>query len=154
MVKNFLQQHDNAAAKDEFSLKAQHKAKAHEGEGILVTLEDMKEKAQETLSSARMQEMKSNHNSQMMIQSLTDAVTLAKSKTSDATATKAALSESSGKASGELAEVKKAKVADMFYLNNLKQECAAAAGEWADRQAGRPRVSLPRSRRPRSLTCS
>merc|ERR1719428_2713410 len=79
--------------------------------------------------------MKSAHNSQMMIQSLTDAVTLAKSKTSDATATKAALSESSGKASGELAEVKKAKVADMFYLDNLKQECAAAAGEWADRQA-------------------
>merc|ERR1719463_265274 len=69
-----------------------------------------------------------------MIQSLTDAVTLAKTKTSNATATKSALTESSGKASGELAEVKKAKVADMFYVDNLKQECASAAGEWADRQ--------------------
>jgi len=137
VVKNFLQQRENAGnkddSKDEFALKAQHKTKT--SEGILVTLEDMKEKAQETLSSARMQEMKSAHNSQMMIQSLTDAVTLAKTKTSDATATKSALTESSGKASGELAEVKKAKVADMFYLDNLKQECAAAAGEWADRQA-------------------
>jgi chromosome segregation ATPase len=135
MVKNFLQQHDNAGSKDEFSLKAHAKSKTHEGEGILVTLEDMKEKAQETLSSARMQEMKSNHNSQMMVQSLNDALTLSKSKLSDATATKAALTESSGKASGELAEVKKAKVADMFYLDNLKQECTLAAEEWADRQA-------------------
>jgi len=134
MVKNFLQQHDNSgtAAQDEFALKAAHKGKA--GEGILGTLEDMKQKAQETLSNARMQEMKSNHNSQMMIQSLTDAINLAKSKLSDATATKASLTESSGKAKGELAETKKAKVADMFYVDNLKQECAAAAGEWDDRQ--------------------
>jgi len=139
MVKNFLQQRENAGSKDdskdEFSLKAHSKSKTHEGEGILVTLEDMKEKAQETLSSARMQEMKSNHNSQMMVQSLTDALNLAKSKLSDATATKAALTESRGKASGELAEVKKSKVADMFYLDNLKQECQLAAEEWADRQA-------------------
>jgi chromosome segregation ATPase len=135
MVKNFLQQHENAGAKDEFSLKAQHKSKTHEGEGILVTLEDMKEKAQETLSAARMQEMKSNHNSQMMVQSLTDALNLAKTKSSEATAGKASLTESRGKASGELAEVKKSKVADMFYLDNLKQECQLAAEEWADRQA-------------------
>merc|ERR1719146_429424 len=70
----------------------------------------------------------------MMVQSLTDAINLCKTKLSDATATKAALTESSGKAKGELAETKKAKVADMFYMDNLKQECAAAAGEWDDRQ--------------------
>jgi chromosome segregation ATPase len=134
VVKNFLQQHDNSGAsgQDEFALKAQHKAKT--SEGILGTLEDMKQKAQETLSSARMQEMKANHNSQMMIQSITDAINLCKSKLSDATSTKASLTESSGKAKGELAETKKAKVADMFYSDSLKQECAAAAGEWDDRQ--------------------
>jgi len=139
VVKNFLQQHDSAGAKDqdkdEFSLTVKQKQKQTTGDGILGTLEDMKQKAQETLSNARMGEMKSNHNSQMMVQSLTDALTLAKSKTSDATATKASLTESSGKAKGELAETKKAKVADMFYLDNLKQECQAAAGEWSDRQA-------------------
>lgn len=134
VVKNFLQQRENAGGKDEFALKATQKEKQPEG-GILGTLEDMKQKAQETLSNARMQEMKSNHNSQMMVQSLTDALTLAKSKLSDATATKASLTEASGKAKGELAETKKAKVADMFYLDNLKQECSAAAGEWTDRQA-------------------
>merc|ERR1719146_491604 len=78
--------------------------------------------------------MKANHNNQMMVQSLTDALTLAKSKLSEAISTKASLTEASGKAKGELAETKKAKVADMFYMDNLKQECAAAAGEWADRQ--------------------
>lgn len=133
MVKNFLQQRENAGAKDEFALKTQHKGKSG-GEGILGTLEDMKQKAQETLSSARMQEMKSNHNSQMMVQSLTDAMNLAKSKLSDAKASKAGLTESSGKAKGELAETKKAKVADSFYVDNLKQDCQAAAGEWNDRQ--------------------
>merc|ERR1719160_1417969 len=59
---------------------------------------------------------------------------LSKKKLSDSQATKASLTESSGKASGELAEAKKTKVADELYLDNLKLECSQAAKEWAERQ--------------------
>merc|ERR1719428_2583988 len=81
-----------------------------------------------------MTEMKGNHNHKMMMQSLTDQSTLGKSKVSDAQATKAAHTEDSGKAKGELAEVKKAKLADVIYLDDLKLQCSQAAAEWAERQ--------------------
>merc|ERR1719161_1874461 len=69
-----------------------------------------------------------------MMQSLTDAVTLAKKKVSDSQATKASLTESAGKAKGELAEAKKTKLADSIYLDDLKLECTQAAAEWEERK--------------------
>jgi len=135
VLKGFLQDRDAAAATAGDDLQLHRaSAKSGTGGGILATLEDMKEKAQETLSSARMSEMKGNHNFQMMTQSLKDGISLSQGKLSDAKSTTASLAESSGKAQGELAEVKKTKMADMNYLHELKKDCEAAASGWADRQ--------------------
>merc|ERR1719379_2963435 len=70
----------------------------------------------------------------MMTASLKSSLDLASKKLSDCKATTASLTESSGKATGELAETKKSKLADSMYLDNLKLECSQAAKEWAEHQ--------------------
>jgi len=131
VLKGFLQEQENAGDSDELKLHANTEA----SEGILEALEEMKEKAEETLSGARMTEMKGNHNYQMLVQSLTDARSLAAQKSSEATSLKASLSEASGKAKAEMALTQKTKMADMTFLSTLKQECETAAKEWAEKQA-------------------
>lgn len=130
-LKGFLQEQESAGETDDLSLS--HKARS--GDSILETLEEMKEKAEETLSGVRMTEMKSNHNSQMLVQSLTDASELAKQKLSDANSLKASLAEASGKAKSEMELTQKGKMADMTFLSTLKQECEAAAKSFAEKQA-------------------
>jgi hypothetical protein len=103
-------------------------------DAILQSLQDMKQKAEETLSNARMTEMKGNHNYQMMLASLEESMSLSKTKLSESTALKAQLTETSGKAKGELADTKQSKIADEVYLKGLSHECEMAAADWADRQ--------------------
>lgn len=139
VLKGFIQDRDQEGSGSDSSDDLQlHMSKpAEEAEasgGIMQVLEDMKEKAQETLSNARMEEMKTNHNYEMMTASLENALSLAKTKLSDCKGTKASLTEQSGKAQGELAETKKSKMTDELYLDSLKQECTQAANEWAERQ--------------------
>merc|ERR1719199_914904 len=69
--------------------------------GIVGTLEDMKEKAEEALSDARSNEMKEGHSFNMMSQSLTDAKSAIEVETEEA-----------GKARNELMETTKTKKAD------------------------------------------
>jgi len=111
-----------------------HKKEASGTDAILQSLQDMKQKAEETLSNARMNEMKSNHNYQMMIASLEESMTLSKTKLSESTALKAQLTEASGKAKGEIGDTKQSKIADQLYLKGLTRECETAAADWADRQ--------------------
>jgi chromosome segregation ATPase len=139
VLKGFIQDRDQDASgsdsSDDLQLHMNQPSEAKEASGgIMQVLEDMKEKAQETLSNARMEEMKANHNYQMMTASLKSSLDLAAKKLSDCKATTASLTESSGKATGELAETKKSKLADSMYLDNLKLECSQAAKEWAERQ--------------------
>merc|ERR1719379_2326436 len=67
---------------DELRLTGSPKAAAFESAtgGVLKTLEDMKEKAEEALSSARNEEMKKQHSFDMMAQSLTDGIEVGKEK--------------------------------------------------------------------------
>merc|ERR1719159_1149958 len=132
-LKGFLQEQESSGESDDLSLS--HKTSSSSGESILETLEEMKEKAEETLSGVRMTEMKGNHNSAMLVQSLTDAKELAKEKLSDANSLKASLSQASGKAKGELELTQKAKMADMTFLSTLKQSCETAAKEFAEKSA-------------------
>merc|ERR1719159_1478720 len=132
-LKGFLQEQEASGEADDLSLN--HKSASESGESILETLEEMKEKAEETLSGVRMTEMKANHNFQMMVQSLTDAVELAKQKLSDANSLKATLAQTSGKAKGELELTQKAKMADMTFLSTLKSECAASATAFTEKSA-------------------
>merc|ERR1719324_1656054 len=57
-----------------------------------------------------------------------------KGQKASATATKAATSETLGKAKGDLASVQKSKAADEEYLSSTKMECEATASAWAQRQ--------------------
>merc|ERR550514_1111784 len=70
----------------------------------------------------------------MMKQSLVDAIAVSKKGLSDATSTKALLSEEAGEAEGELVETKKTKVADSIYLKSLTTECKETARAWEERQ--------------------
>merc|ERR1719387_3322859 len=127
-LKGFLQEQESSGESDDLSLS--HKSTSESGESILETLEEMKEKAEETLSGVRMTEMKAGHNAQLMLQSLTDALELAKQKVSDAKSLKATLAETSGKAKGEMELTQKGKMADMTFLSTLKTECETAASEF------------------------
>lgn len=134
VLKGFLQEQDSASdASSDLSL---HRVADHESstDGIVETVEEMKEKAQETLSGVRMTEMKAEHNFQMLTQSLQDARNLASERLSDAKSLSATLAEDSGKAKGEMAATQKTKFADAAFLASLQQECEAAAAAWADKE--------------------
>merc|ERR1719420_387015 len=88
---------------------------SHSG-GIVGQIEEMKEKAEDTLSNARSSEMKQQHNFDMMAQSLTDAIAINKEKISEAKSLMATTKEETGKAKAELAETEKSKAADAKFL--------------------------------------
>jgi DNA repair exonuclease SbcCD ATPase subunit len=103
-------------------------------EAIIESIQDMKSKAEETLSNTRNNEMKSQHNFQMMTMSLDGAMTLLKEKLSEQQALKASLSEESGKAKGELGETRESMKADKVYLSSLTHDCESSAEEWTERE--------------------
>merc|ERR1719316_2335704 len=136
-LKGFMQTQAQAGDSDDLTLdQPQAKVSAYESHsgGIVEQIEDMKEKAEETLSGARSEEMKKQHNFDMMAQSLNDALTNCKDKLSNAKSSIAAMTEENGKAKGELGETVKTKAADTAYLASLTQECTETAAAWADRQ--------------------
>merc|ERR1719478_761678 len=117
----FLQAASTAGDQDLFSLKdteKQMQPQAHtesyesHSNGILDTVTDMEEKAQESLSEARKKEMKGAHAYEMTKMSLQDNVKLLKAKLSEATQAKSATTEEAGKARGELAGFSKSLSAD------------------------------------------
>merc|ERR1719298_256376 len=117
-LKAFLQSQQKAGEDDDLSItQPQATVTAYESKsgGIVEEIEEMKQKAEETLSDARQTEMKENHNYNMIAQSLNDGIALVKEKLGDAKSTKAATEEENGKASAELTETKKSKAADETY---------------------------------------
>lgn len=101
---------------------------------MIETFEEMKTKAEETLSDVRAKEMNENHNFQMATMSLKQKLGVMKERVAEATANKDAKTESMSKAKGEMAEVEATKKADESYLQTLTQECESAATAWASRQ--------------------
>merc|ERR1719261_573685 len=106
---------------------------SHSG-GIVGQIEEMKEKAEDTLSNARSSEMKQQHNFDMMAQSLTDAIAISKEKISEAKHLMATTKEETGKAKAELTETTATKAADTKFLESLTLECSEAATAWEERQ--------------------
>merc|ERR1719359_730336 len=137
VLNNFLQGKSGAGEDDDLTLKQpQAKTVAYESHsgGILDVLEDMKGKAEESLSDARRAETKAQHSYKMMAQSLQNEIKIANEKKGDATSLKAATQEEQGKADAELVETQKTKAADEAYSATLKEECEMTAKEWAARQ--------------------
>merc|ERR1719160_1009791 len=106
---------------------------SHSG-GIVGQIEEMKEKAEDTLSNARSSEMKQQHNFDMMAQSLTDAIAISKEKISEAKSLMATTKEETGKAKAELTETTTTKAADTKFLESLTLQCQDAAAAWEERQ--------------------
>jgi len=102
--------------------------------GILGELTAMKEKAEETLSGARMAEMRQQHNFDTFAQGLTDALSIAKEKMSDAKKGLAETTEANGKANGGLVETQNNKAADVKFVEQLTQNCRETQESWTERQ--------------------
>lgn len=129
----------DAGEDDDLTLKLkqpQAKVVAYESSsgGIVEQIEEMKQKAEETLSTTRNAEMKESHNFDMMAQSLTDAISILNEKISTAKSSLAAETEEKGKAKAELVEVKKSKAADESFSATLKMDCENAARMWEERK--------------------
>merc|ERR1740129_1418765 len=88
--------------------------------GILDVLEDMKEKAEGSLSDLRKEETNSKHNFEMLKQSLEDQMTADTKDMEDEKAAKAEAAEGKATATGDLGETEK-------LLKNTKEDLATAS---------------------------
>jgi chromosome segregation ATPase len=109
-------------------------AYASQSNGILDTIADMTEKAEESLSSTRKDEMESQHAYAMLKQGLEDETKVAKKQLGDAQLTRSTTEEELHGAEGALAETKKTLATDTKYLAELRQSCETKATQWAQRQ--------------------
>merc|ERR550537_1169129 len=102
--------------------------------GIVDTLEDMREKAEESLSSTRKDEMEAAHAFALLKQSLEDEISVSKKQLSQATLQKSTTEEDLHAAEEELTTTKKVLADDESYLAELKESCSAKATAWSIRQ--------------------
>merc|ERR1719160_955675 len=100
----------------------------------LAAFEMLKGKAEEALSKMREAENTEQHNHDLRIQSLTQAIHLAEDKTADAKRDHARVSEEKADAEHELVETEASKAADEKTLAGLKHECDEGALSWDTRQ--------------------
>merc|ERR1719335_1092051 len=102
--------------------------------GIVEKIEEMKEKAEETLSENRSGEMKAVQDFEMLEQSLNNGITVANDKISTAKSALGLTTEELNKAKADLGETEASKAADEKSLAELKHECEESAANWAARQ--------------------
>lgn len=130
-VKAFLEE-------DDLSLLSQPQASVKNYEsksgGIVAAINEMQDKAEETLQQTRRDETKKRHAFEMLHQSLSDAVTNLKKGVKDATAGKSQYEETRAQAQEDLAKTEASKAADEKYRAKMQSECQAKAQEWEARQ--------------------
>merc|ERR1719420_2847052 len=124
---------------NEFSFRhgqPQAKQVAYESKsgGIVEKIEEMKEKAEETLTEARNAETKATNDFAMLEQSLNNGITVANDKISTAKSASGATTEELNKTKGDLGATEAAKAADEKALAELKHDCETSAAAWAERQ--------------------
>merc|ERR1719258_471393 len=106
-----------------FQPQATAAAYASQSSGILDTIADMQEKAEESLSSARKDEMESQHAYAMLKQGLEDEIKVAKKQLGESQLTRSATEEELHGAEAALSETQKTLATDTKYLEELKQSC-------------------------------
>jgi len=133
-----LLQFGNLGGEDEYESLRQPQAKqvAYESKsgGIIAKIEEMKEKAEETLTDARNTELKAQQDYNMLEQSLNSGIAVAQDKISGAKSAIGAKGEEMNGAKGEMQETLASKAADEKFLAQLKHDCQEAAANWAQRQ--------------------
>jgi chromosome segregation ATPase len=102
--------------------------------GIVDTIADMQEKAEDSLSSTRKDEMEAAHAFALLKQGIEDEVKVAKRQLTEAQLTKSTTEEELHDAEGTLAETEKVLEADKAYLLELKQSCEQKSVQWTERQ--------------------
>jgi len=134
-LQSFLQAQQDDGEDDDLSMTGAPKADSFESKsgGILQTVEDMQEKAENTLSELRKKETDEQHSSEMIVSGLENELEHGKDKLSSATTNKAAATEAKGKAEADLVEIEKTKAADEEYSATLSTECQQTAAAWEER---------------------
>merc|ERR1719265_151651 len=132
-VQSLLQSEDQD---EDLSLQPQATAAAYEskGGGILDVLGDLKTKAEDSLSSSRKAEMEASHAYEMLKSSLEMELAQMNKRMGEATNQRSATEEGKHAAAEELQETTASEASDQSYLADLKQDCAAKATEWDERQ--------------------
>merc|ERR1719388_388754 len=133
VVRSLLQTQDSD---EDLSLQPQATTSSYSSSsgGIVDTLEDMQEKAEESLSSTRKDEMEAAHAFALLKQSLEDEISVSKKQLSQATLQKSTTEEDLHAAEEELTTTKKVLADDEAYLAELKDSCTAKATAWSIRQ--------------------
>merc|ERR1719321_1941556 len=121
-------------ADSEFQPQAKEVVYESKSGGIIEKIEEMKEKAEETLTTARAEETKAVQDYDMLEQSLSDGIKVAEDKIGVAKTTIGAKTQEMNEAKGDLTATKAAKAADEKYLAELKHECEETAANWGERQ--------------------
>jgi len=134
-IENLLQ----TGSMEDFSFKhkqPQATAVAYESKsgGIVEKIEELKEEAEETLTTTRSTEMKAVQDFDMLEQSLSNGITVANDKISTAKSALGLTTEELNKAKADLGETEAAKAADEKSLGELKHDCEETAANWAARQ--------------------
>jgi hypothetical protein len=135
VVQNLLQ--NQAAADDEdLSLQPQATVAAYEskGGGIIETLEEMQNKAEQALSDARKTEMQAQHAFEMLKQSLTTELSAMEKRLGEAKSTQMEATEELHSAEGEKSSTEKGLANDESFLKELHLSCEAKSAEWEQRQ--------------------
>jgi chromosome segregation ATPase len=130
-VQSLLQSED-----EDLSLQPQATAAAYEskGGGILEVLGDLRQKAEDSLASTRKTEMESSHAFEMLKQSLEMETGQMNKRLGEVTNQRSNTEETKHGAAEELQETTASEKSDQAYLADLKQNCAAKATEWSERQ--------------------
>jgi len=125
----FVQSQQGEEADDmDFGAPAAAVYKTHSN-GILDTLEDMKEKAEGQLADLRKAEVNSKHNYEMLKQSLEDQIAADSKDMADEKASKAAAAESKAMAEGDLQATLKDLADSQKALDNAKASCMQTAAD-------------------------
>jgi len=128
------------AQEDDLSLVQQQQpqasTKAYESKsgGIVETLKDMQDKAEDQLNELHKYGLKTRGEFNVLEQTLTDAIANLNEQISEASSSKCAAEEAKAKAEQDMAKTKECKSADEECLKNLTTECQSKAAEWEERQ--------------------
>jgi len=135
VIQNLLQAQTATDDEDlEFQPQAKSESYTSQSSGILDTITDMQEKAEESLSSTRKGEMESAHAFGMLKQGLEDEIAVMKKQLGEATLTRSTTEEELHAAEAGLTETQALLKADSDYLAQLKMDCSTKASQWAMRQ--------------------
>jgi len=137
-LRSFLQATTDAKESEDDDLsfnQPQAKTIAYESSsgGILKTIEDMQDKAEDTLSDLRKTEMEATHTFESLAGNIKQEIDHSKDKLSAATQTKAAAEQTKEDSNKKLVATESSKTADEDYAKTLKTECEKKAAEWESR---------------------